>query len=58
MKRYAMGIDYGTLSARTVLVDIGTGEELTSAVMEYPHGVISNTFLDGKKLPPDYEQVQ
>lgn len=54
MKRYAMGIDYGTLSARTVLVDIDTEEEVASAVMEYPHGVISDTFLDGKKLPPDY----
>lgn len=28
MARYAIGLDYGTLSARAILVDIETGEAI------------------------------
>ncbi|NLK39304.1 MAG: ribulokinase [Clostridiales bacterium] len=54
MKRYAIGIDYGTLSGRAVLVDVETGEELAESVCEYPHGVM-DTMLNGKiPLEPDF----
>jgi L-ribulokinase len=45
---YVIGIDFGTLSARAVLVDARTGEELASAVSEYRSGVIEGT-LPGTK---------
>lgn len=37
---YVIGIDFGTLSARTVLIDANGGDELASDVYEYPSGVI------------------
>jgi L-ribulokinase len=40
LKPYVIGIDFGTLSARAVLVDSRNGKELASAVCDYPHGVI------------------
>ena len=48
-KRYSIGIDYGTLSARAVVVDVSDGKELSEAVYEYPHGVMD------KKLPSGVE---
>ena len=38
MSRYAIGLDYGTNSCRSLLVDIDTGEELGSIVFPYPSG--------------------
>lgn len=37
---YTIGVDFGTLSGRAVLVHVETGEELASAVKEYRHAVI------------------
>lgn len=37
-KRYALGLDYGTNSCRSLLVDLETGEELGSGVFPYPSG--------------------
>ena len=54
MKKYAIGIDYGTLSGRAVLVDIADGSEVASAVCEYPHGVMDTCLPCGATLPPDY----
>ncbi len=55
MTRYTIGVDFGTLSARAMLVDAATGEELAEAVMAYPHGVMSKTLAaTGAPLPPDY----
>jgi L-ribulokinase len=45
---YVIGVDFGTLSARAVLVDARTGEERASAVSEYRNGVIEGT-LPGSK---------
>jgi len=39
-KRYSIGIDFGTQSGRTVLVDVITGEEVATSVYEYRDGVI------------------
>ncbi|MEC5128941.1 ribulokinase [Verrucomicrobiales bacterium BCK34] len=38
MNRYAIGLDYGTNSCRSLLVNIDTGEELGSVVFPYPSG--------------------
>ncbi|OGX21026.1 MAG: ribulokinase, partial [Omnitrophica WOR_2 bacterium RBG_13_44_8] len=49
------GIDYGTESARAVLVNVTNGSEITSSVFRYPDGVIDE-YLPGTniKLPPDF----
>ncbi|WP_432092005.1 ribulokinase [Streptomyces sp. NRRL F-5630] len=50
-----VGIDFGTLSARAVVVRVRDGAELGSAVHTYRHGVIDRS-LPGSAvpLPPDY----
>ena len=39
MPSYAIGLDYGTNSCRSLIVDLETGRELSSAVFPYPSGV-------------------
>ena len=54
-KKYTIGIDYGSLSGRAVLVDVASGEELAFSVLEYPHGVMIEHLPDSDvPLPPDY----
>ena len=38
MSRYAIGLDYGTNSCRSLLIDVDSGEELGSVVFPYPSG--------------------
>ena len=54
MSKYAIGVDYGTLSGRAVLVEVKTGEEVASSVFEYPHAVMDRTLPDGTKLGNDW----
>jgi len=54
MKRYTVGIDFGTLSGRAVLLDTESGEVLASAVKEYAHGVMERALPDGTPLPPQF----
>ncbi|HHV31475.1 MAG TPA: ribulokinase [Clostridiales bacterium] len=54
MAKYAIGLDYGTLSGRAVLVDVKTGEELASSVYDYPHAVMDRTLPDGTPLGHDW----
>lgn len=54
MSRFSLGIDFGTLSGRAVLVNIETGEEVATATKEYEHGVMTDALPTGKKLPPDF----
>ncbi len=53
MSKYSMGIDFGTLSARAVIVDIETGEEKATAVSKYEHGIMTKDLM-GIALPADY----
>ena len=48
MSKYSIGIDFGTLSGRAVLVDVENGCEIATSVMEYPHGVMDE-YLPVKK---------
>ena len=53
-ERYVIGIDFGTLSGRALLVDVSTGREVASAVHEYADGVIDTALPgDRKPLPPE-----
>jgi L-ribulokinase len=53
--RYVIGVDYGTLSGRAVIVRVSDGEELGSAVLEYPHAVMDVRLASsGMTLPPDW----
>jgi L-ribulokinase len=54
MQKYTIGIDYGTLSGRAVLVDAANGRELASSVFEYPHAVMDEALPSGVKLPQDW----
>ena len=54
MSAYVIGIDYGTLSGRCLLVDVESGAEIAEAVMEYPHGVMDCALPNRTPLPPDY----
>lgn len=51
---YTLGIDYGTLSGRALLVDTRNGQEVATAVFEYPHAVMDTALPSGKKLPPEW----
>ena len=54
-KKYTIGIDYGSLSGRAVLVDVENGAELASSVYEYPHEVMYEYLPDGEtKLGVDW----
>jgi len=60
--RYLVGVDYGTLSGRAVVVDAADGRVLGSGVSEYAHAVITAHLpadLAGEEaaarpLPPDW----
>ncbi|MBQ6322343.1 MAG: ribulokinase, partial [Lachnospiraceae bacterium] len=55
MRKYTLGIDYGTLSVRTVLMDCMDGSVAAVDTMAYPHGVMSDYLPDGKtKLPVNW----
>jgi L-ribulokinase len=55
MSKYVIGVDYGTLSGRAVVVRTHDGAELGSAVFEYPNAVMDTALnATGKKLGPDW----
>ena len=51
---YTIGLDFGTLSGRAVLVDTRDGSEVAEAVFDYPHGVMDSQLPSGVKLEPDW----
>jgi L-ribulokinase len=53
--RFTIGVDFGTLSGRAVVVRVSDGAEVGSAVHEYRHAVVDRTLPStGEKLPPDW----
>jgi L-ribulokinase len=53
--RYVVGVDYGTLSGRALVVRVRDGAELGTAVHEYPHGVMDSVLAaTGAMLPLDW----
>ena len=38
--KYVIGLDYGTLSARAVLVSVNDGNVIAESVYSYPHGIL------------------
>ena len=53
--KYVIGIDYGTLSGRALVVRASDGEEIASAVHEYRHAVIDQTLpASGRPLGTDW----
>ncbi len=55
IEKYVIGVDYGTLSGRALLVRVCDGAEIATAVYEYPHGVIEDVLpKTSQKLPPDW----
>ncbi|WP_104090622.1 ribulokinase [Arthrobacter sp. GMC3] len=56
--QYVVGVDYGTLSGRAVVVRVGDGAELGSGVFDYPHAVLSENLPSGAarqvRLGPDW----
>lgn len=52
--KYSIGLDFGTLSVRALLINIETGEEIGVSVFEYPHGVMETELPTGEKLPVNW----
>lgn len=53
--RYAIGIDFGTLSARAILVDVESGEEKGTAIFGYQDAVIDRQLPNCDiELPADF----
>ncbi|MEC3854126.1 ribulokinase [Paenarthrobacter ureafaciens] len=54
-QQYVIGVDFGTLSGRAVVVRVSDGLELGSGVFEYPHAVVSEVLpATGERLPADW----
>jgi len=49
-----VGVDFGTLSGRAVVVRVRDGAELGTAEHEYRHAVLDRELPDGTRLPPDW----
>lgn len=54
-KKYSIGVDFGSLSGRAVLVEVDTGKEVSTSTFEYPHAVMYEYLPDGEtKLGVDW----
>jgi L-ribulokinase len=52
---YVVGVDFGTLSARAVVVNTEDGAELGAAVRAFEHGVMERALAStGAELPPQW----
>jgi L-ribulokinase len=52
---YVVGVDFGTLSGRALVVRVHDGAELGTAVHDYRHAVMDDTLAaTGEQLPPDW----
>ena len=54
-EKYVIGVDYGTLSGRALIVRASDGHEMGSAVFEYPNAVMDRVLnSSGATLGPDW----
>jgi L-ribulokinase len=54
-EKYALGVDFGTESGRTVVVEVSTGRELATSIYMYANGVIDERLpTSGASLPPEW----
>ena len=57
---FVIGVDYGTLSGRAVVVRVRDGKELGSGVFAYPHAVVTDELPEdtagtaGVRLPGEW----
>ena len=51
MSKYAIGVDFGTESGRSILVDVADGTELATAVYPYSNGVIDERLPVDRAVP-------
>lgn len=52
---YAIGVDFGTLSGRAVVVRVADGVELGTATHDYAHAVMDDVLAaTGQRLPPEW----
>lgn len=52
---YAIGVDFGTASARTLLLDLRSGDEVALCEVAYQHGVIDDVLPETDvRLPTDW----
>ena len=60
MPKYAIGLDYGTNSARAIVVNVANGAEVGTAVWNYQHGtagvILSRDPNLARQHPADYVQ--
>jgi L-ribulokinase len=54
-EQHVIGVDFGTLSGRAVVVRVSDGAELGTAVHEYEHAVMDEVLAStGQRLPPEW----
>ena len=54
-EKYTVGVDFGTLSGRALVVRVSDGHEMASAEHVYTHAVVSDTLPGGTdRLPPQW----
>jgi len=54
VERFLIGLDFGTDSARGVLISSVSGVQVASAVRSYPHGTLSQTLPSGVPMPAGF----
>ena len=53
--QYVVGVDFGTLSGRALVVRVSDGAELGTATHDYAHGVVEDALPGSdRRLPPDW----
>ncbi len=54
-ERFVIGVDFGTLSGRALVVRVSDGAEMGTATHDYRHGVLDDVLPDGQtRLGPDW----
>ncbi len=50
MAKYSIGIDFGTLSARALLINLESGQDIAASEFKYPHAVMKCENFENKTL--------